>query len=722
MERHRLDNWRENWSVRRVLFTAGVSAAIATAVALAFPLWVSPMLAAVLAVSCLIPVFRRPFWLVCGVTAAVFLLSTVGYRYAYVRPLSALSGLEDTLTGQVVATPVNGSMYTLRVTDSACVPAGTRVALYCPSNLAPSLYDTVTAQVELLSADKADFHLSATDTHLYAFLIGQDEDHIRVTAPEGYGFLDWLAPLRERLQTALRRVLPGDEGALLTALCLGVRRELTGDISAVFRDSGLTHLLVVSGLHLTLVAVTVRRLFRAFRVGFRLSAILTAPVVFLFMWLVGFTPSVCRAGVMCLVWLGGFLFSRRPDGLNSLGLAVMVLLLANPYTLYNAGFQLSFLATAGILLIAPRLMRNYPPLERPNTVAHYVGYRMGYYVAGALAVTVGASLFTVPISCYYFGGFSLLLPVANLLVVTVAGWALLMGWLGMLICMCPPLTFLGQPILYGAEVLSRYLYWSADLFGPDWAFVTVSDRWEFLLVIAVCLLLAVGIRFRLPWRRVTAGCLTLAVLTVAVCFPLTASLTRLSVIKTDSGAALLVRDGSRAALLVADGADLENVTYALQKEGCTRLTAVVIGAGEPQNAAVLATLAKETGNPALYTADARNWEVFSGLTVTRLERNQPLSVEPFCQITHLDGGWWRVDTAGGSVLLGTGETPPQSADLVVYTTIPTTFADAPCVLACSEKQLAEWRPQLNEKIDWLSKDSVTYITRPGKKWSVSPWL
>lgn len=719
----RLDNWRLNWSVRRVLFAAGAVAAIATALALALPVWAAAVLTAVLAVSLLIPRFRWPFWLICAVTAAVFLLSATGYRYVYIRPLSALSGRQDTLTGQVVATPVNGSMYTLRVTQSGCVPAGTRVALYCPSELAPNLYDTVEAQVELLSAEEATFRSGDTATYLFAFLTQEDEEHIRVTDPEGFSWLYCLAPLRERLQTALRAVLPGEEGALLTALCLGIRHDLSAATTAAFRDSGLTHLLVVSGLHLTLVAVSVRRLLRRLGVGYRLSAILTMPVILAFMLLVGFTPSVCRAGVMCLVWLCGYLVSRRPDGLNSLGLSAMLLLLENPYTLLNAGFQLSFMATAGILLIAPRLMRKFPMPERFSTPVAWAAHRIGYYVAGMLAACAGALLFTLPLSCYYFGGFSLLLPVANLLMVASAGWALLWGWLGMLLCLCPPLSLLGQPLLYGAGILSRYLAWAADWLGPDGAFVPVYDTWHYLLLISLCLLLAVGICWRLPWRRVTAACLTLAVLTVAVGYPLTVSVTRLSVIKADDAAALLVRRGAHSALLISHSSGLRDVAYDLQDEGCTRLDAIVVAEGEPMDAAALKELADRTGSPALYTADSREWEAFSGLSLSRLEVGDALPVWEGCRMTRLTEEWWRVDTAGGSVLLGAGETPPpQTAALTVYTALPEALPDTPCVLVCSEYRLAEERPQLTDKTYWLSRDSITYITRPGKEWSVSPWL
>ena len=718
-----LDRWQQAWSVRRVLFTAGVIASIAVVVAIMLPLQVAPILAVVLMLSLLIPWFRRPLWLVCAVTASAFLLITSAYRYTCIRPLSALTGCTDTITGQVVATPVDGSTYTLRITDATYVPEGTRVALYCPSELAPNLYDTVVAQVELLSAEDTTIQYSSTDTYLFAFLVDADEEHIRVTGPEKFSLLHSLAPLRNRLQSALRKVLPGEEGAVLTALTLGIRSEVPTATTTAFRNSGLTHLLVVSGLHLTLVAVTIRRLFRRVGVGFRLSAILTMPVILAFMLMVGFTPSVCRAGVMCLVWLSSYLVSRRPDGLNSLGLSALILLAVNPYTLLNAGFQLSFLATAGILLIAPRLMGDFLYPKRPTSLWTWIGQQVRFYVVGMLVACAGALLFTLPVSCHYFGGFALLLPVANLLIVAPAGWALLIGWLGMLLCLCPFLTWLGQPLLYVAGVLVRYLIWAAEKLGPKWAFVPVGDHWQLLLITALCVLIAAGICLKISWRRITAATVTLLVLTVAVCCPLTASVTRLSVIKADSATALLVRCGGYAALLISHSVGLDNVVYDLRSLGCVRLDAIVVAEGETADIALLKDLTDRTGNPTLYTGDSRLWETYSDLSLTHLEEGAVLKIGKDCRITALDEVWWRIDTVGGSALLGveTVSSPPQDADLTVYTTLPTAWPQGYCVLTCSEHQLAKQQPTLTNTY-WLSQDSITYITRPGKEWSISLWL
>ncbi len=427
---------------------------------------------------------------------------------------------------------------------------------------------------------------------------------------------------------------------------------------------------------------------------------------------------------MCLIWLTGYLFCRRPDGLNSLGLAAMLVLLENPYTLLNAGFQLSFMATAGILLIAPRLMRRFPLPEGFTSLTRWVGYWLHLYLAGMLAACAGALLFTLPISCWYFGGFALLLPLANLLMVAPAGWALLLGWVGTLLCLCPFLTWLGKPVLYLAGLLSRYLIWAADIFGRDWAFVPIHDMWQFLLMIALCVLLAVGIRLRLPWQRMATATLTLAVLTVALCYPLTNVGARLSVIRSDGTTALLVQDGSHSVLLAADSSGLDDMPHVLLDVGCTRLDGIVIGAGEPKDVAKLNELLYRTATPTVYTTDTAEWEVHTDLTPTRFGVGEPLTLWQGCTITRVDACWWRVDTVGGSVMLGveTDALPPQEAALTVYTIPPKTFPDTLCVLSCSEYQLAQERPELTQKTYWLSQDSITYITRPGKEWSVSPWL
>ena len=149
----------------------------------------------------------------------------------------------------------------------------------------------------------------------------------------------------------------------------------------------------------------------------------------------------------------------------------------------------------------------------------------------------------------------------------------------------------------------------------------------------------------------------------------------------------------------------------------------MVAEGEVGDIALLKDLADRTGNPTLYTGDSRLWESYSDLSLTHLEEGAVLKIGKDCRITALDEVWWRIDTVGGSALLGvdTEAAPSQDADLTVYTTLPTAWPQGYCVLTCSEYQLAKQRPALTNTY-WLSQDSITYITRPGKEWSISLWL
>ena len=435
-----------DWPVRRTLLMAGVAAVIATAVGLLLPVTWAVLCTGVVLLSFFVPRLRRPLWLLWGVVAAVFLLAAAGYRYVRVRPLEALAGQTDTVSGWITAVPTTGHMYTLEVTEAERLPVGSRLLLYCSDISAPDRYETVTARVRLEALYPTQASRRAEGIFLRAYPADYGEESVRITGfVERLPLSHSLQPLQRRLTATLRGVLPGDEGALLAALCLGDRSSLSQRVTAAFRGSGVTHLLVVSGLHLSMVAAAVLLVFHRMRLGRRGAAALTMPVVVLFMLLIGDTPSVVRAGVMCLVGLAGRLSRSRADGLNSLGLAAILLLLYNPYMLFAAGFQLSFLAAAGVLSLTPRLCRWVSAADDGEIDAVRALWRRGIrFIYTGVAVCVSATLPTLPFLCYYFGGFPLIAPVANLLMVLPGSWALLSGWLGLLLYSVPLLRPLGQ--------------------------------------------------------------------------------------------------------------------------------------------------------------------------------------------------------------------------------------------------------------------------------------
>ncbi len=225
----------------------------------------------------------------------------------------------------------------------------------------------------------------------------------------------WPARARERLTAALVAGLgPGrarwerDPTPLLLALLLGERGYLGGETRQQLVSTGTMHFLSISGLHVGIVAGAVWLLLRVLGASRRWSALMVLGVVVFYVMLTGIRPGAVRAAVMCGVLCGGILLSRPPNRANSLAFAALVILAVNPAQLFDAGFQLTFVAVTGILAFcAPvhrwllRWLSPGAPLLR-LTRSGRVRLTLAHWVAGLLAVGVSAWLAVLPILAAYF--------------------------------------------------------------------------------------------------------------------------------------------------------------------------------------------------------------------------------------------------------------------------------------------------------------------------------
>ncbi|HEX2439692.1 MAG TPA: ComEC/Rec2 family competence protein [Methylomirabilota bacterium] len=215
----------------------------------------------------------------------------------------------------------------------------------------------------------------------------------------------WPARFKRHALAAMREALPPVSAALLAGLLLGERTDLPPDVDAAFRRAGVYHVLAVSGFNVALVASTVWALLTVARAPRRIAALGALVVVLAFAIVVGAQPSVLRATVMAVLVLLALLLERDASVLNSLAVAALAILAGRPADLHDPGFQLSFAATAGIVLA---------PMPQGR-------------LAGALAVSAAAQLAVLPISLAHFNQLSTIGIVANLGVVPLAGLGTVLG-------------------------------------------------------------------------------------------------------------------------------------------------------------------------------------------------------------------------------------------------------------------------------------------------------
>lgn len=219
--------------------------------------------------------------------------------------------------------------------------------------------------------------------------------------------------LRQRLLDINRRTLGQEQAALMNAMVLGDGSAIDTELSDAFRRTGTIHTLVVSGLHVAFILGCAIAGFRCLGFSARTAAAGAALVILLYAIIVGRQPSIARAAVMALIGLAGIIFGRRGNNLNSLAGAALLILLFNPWSLYEPGFQLSFSAVLGLITLTPVLER-------------YLCF-MPRWIALALAASAGAQLAVMPIIARHFGTISPLSPLANLLVVPLISPAVPLG-------------------------------------------------------------------------------------------------------------------------------------------------------------------------------------------------------------------------------------------------------------------------------------------------------
>lgn len=226
----------------------------------------------------------------------------------------------------------------------------------------------------------------------------------------------FVEPLRNILRSKIASCMGGEIAELAKAMVLGERSGVGKEVNEQFVNAGTIHILAVSGLHVGFLSGMLMLIVSILRVPRRLRFFFIAPFLITYALVVGMTPSITRAVIMAIVILFGLFLQRRPQVLNSLGVAGLAILSFSPSQLFTAGFELSFAAVLSIAFfhqkILAMLRSAYPVLAERSFVNSLISLA---------TLTVAATIGTVPLTAYYFNRISLVSIFANLCIVPLAG-------------------------------------------------------------------------------------------------------------------------------------------------------------------------------------------------------------------------------------------------------------------------------------------------------------
>ncbi len=412
---------------------------------------------------------------------------------------------------------------------------------------------------------------------------------------------------RQRALFWLRGNLDPDSAAFYAALLLGYRQLLSDAWKDRIQRTGLNHLLTISGLHLALVSFLI---FRLVRFLVRLvcpsvlkrvcdSSIAVWPALagaVAYAFLAGFgAPPVWRSILMLAVCFGAVFRRRSTDPLTVLALAALVILACAPECLWQVSFQLTFTCLLGIILIHPRLAGFKLARKLPETGAWRVARSILSRLEDAFWVSVAVSVLVLPLSIFYFNGFSLAGLAANVLLVPWVGLAVLPSGLLSLAMyaisenLAAPFLTLSRWLLAVALALIRWFD------GLSWSFFWTGSVSTPLLFAAYAALAFLFLPLSRKTRFAGLGAVVLFLGTYGILGQVQAGandhLLRADVIDVGQGSSALIRFPSGAAMLVDGGGFRDDhydvgrgvVAPFLWHEGVRRIDYVVLSHDHPDH-------------------------------------------------------------------------------------------------------------------------------------------
>lgn len=289
-------------------------------------------------------------------------------------------------------------------------------------------------------------------------------------------FLERRAKLLDRLSES---GVDGSAYAVVAAMALGDKSQLTTELRDAYAISGASHILALSGLHLGII-YTLLSLLLSRRRWQMVSQIVIIVSIWLFVFLVGLSASVVRSAVMVSIYALLSLGHRDKLSVNTLAFAAIVMLLFNPMALFDVGFQLSFMAVLTILLF-------YPLLESLWSQPFLLDHRLFRWLWTMLSVSCAAQIGVAPLIAYYFGRISCYFLLANLVVVPAAALIL---YLSLAVLLIPSLAYL---LIYIVDTLNQLLVSIAALPGAsiEGLHPTVLQVWMMYVIIGAVYLLLI---------------------------------------------------------------------------------------------------------------------------------------------------------------------------------------------------------------------------------------
>jgi competence protein ComEC len=370
--------------------------------------------------------------------------------------------------------------------------------------------------------------------------------------------------LKDRALENIYILFPDPEASLLAGILLGVETGLPKDLQEAFKDTGTTHIIAISGFNITIIAGLFVSLFgRLF--GKKTGAILAVLGIAAYTLLVGADAAVVRAALMGGVGLLGRQLGRQQDGITSLLAVAVIMALINPYVLWDVGFQLSFAATAGLILYAEPLS-NWFVRQASRITSEERAQQIAGPIGEYFLFTLAAQFATIPIMAYHFGRISLISFLANPFILPVQPAVMILGGIALIASLL--ILPLGKILAIFALPFTTYTIRMVEFFDRMPHGVIVLGDTKLILVILVYIAMLAWTLAGFPLKKISkpvyAVTLTLIVFQIwRMAFALPDGKLHITFLNVGSADAVLIQTPDGETLLINGGERISDLSAEL---------------------------------------------------------------------------------------------------------------------------------------------------------------
>lgn len=225
---------------------------------------------------------------------------------------------------------------------------------------------------------------------------------------------------RNKVIEIAKKILPKETSSLLIGILIGERQYISEDITENFSKSSLSHILAISGSHISYIIIGITFILTKSRTSKKGMYIITILSLIFFIFITNFSSSVIRACIMGIIVLFAKIVYRKPDILTSISVSLLIILIDNPFAIKDIGLQLSYLGTIGIVY-----------LNKP--IANFLEKYMKKKIAKILAITISAQIMVLPVTVINFNNISTVFIISNIIAAPLTGGIILLGYANVLI-------------------------------------------------------------------------------------------------------------------------------------------------------------------------------------------------------------------------------------------------------------------------------------------------